>query len=169
MKSRIEAIWVPQDLLKEICELATRAYPNETGGVLMGYDAGNGIVLTSVIGPGPRARHEPRAFRPDYEYQDAEIQRAYTSSRRCHTYLGDWHSHPHGAEALSWKDKRALRSVSSYQPARAPRPIMGILAGGNPWRLSVWRYHPLNLRGGRYISRYEQMETIRTERRRSSA
>src|SRR6266853_3687922 len=140
MKSPTERIWLPQKLHEEMRELAKRAYPNETGGALIGFDAGNGLVVTAVIGPGPRAVHEPHAFTPDHEYQDAEIERIYASSRRCHTYLGDWHSHPDGSANLSLKDKRALRIIAAHKAARAEAPVMGILAGAKSWRLVVWRH-----------------------------
>ncbi len=160
MKSPTVPIWLPRRLHDEMRDLARRAYPNETGGALIGFDAGNGLVVTALIGPGPQALHEPHAFTPDYEYQDEDIERIYVRSGRCHTYLGDWHSHPGGISALSTKDKRALRVIASHRPARAPAPVMGILANGDPWRLSIWRCFRRHLRAGRLFSRYEEMQIL---------
>lgn len=150
-------IWVPERLLDEMSVLATDAYPNETGGVLLGYDAGNGLVLAAITGPGSEAIHERHAFVPDYDYQDAEVERIYNESRRRHTYLGDWHSHPDGNTTLSKKDKRTLHTIAGHRPARASNPIMGILAGRGSWRLTVWRCVPRNLQAGRFFSRYNEM------------
>ena len=154
-------IWLPERLLDEMTLLATGAHPNETGGVLIGYDAGNGLVITDITGPGPEAVHAHHAFVPDYAYQDKEISRIYRESGRQHAYLGDWHSHPDGAPALSSRDKRTLRGIANHPPARAFAPIMGILAGGDWWGLTVWRFFPRDLRIGRLFSRYLAMELLR--------
>jgi integrative and conjugative element protein (TIGR02256 family) len=109
----------------------------------MGYTTGaraNLIAITGITGPGPNAKHTRTAFEPDYEYQDAEIARIYFESGRCHTYLGDWHTHPNSVAALSKKDKKALGRIALHKEARAPNPIMAILGSGKPWRLRIWRF-----------------------------
>jgi len=160
MNKLINVIWLPGQLHDEMSILASNAYPNETGGLLIGYDAGNGLVITAITGPGPNAIHKPNTLTPDYAYHDAEIERIYSESGRRHTYLGDWHSHPDGGSMLSSKDKRTLRAIAEYQPARAPSPIMGILDGGPPWRFAAWRHFPRSLRMRRLFDRYEQMILI---------
>lgn len=157
MNKPTNIIWLPEGLREEMSILASNAYPNETGGVLIGYDAGNGLVITEITGPGPDAIHKPHAFTPDYAYHDAEVQRIYNTSARRHTYLGDWHSHPDGRAILSSKDKRTLRTIARCHPARAPAPIMGILARDTPWRFGVWRHLPRSLRMRRFFHRYEEM------------
>ena len=153
-------IWLPEKLREEMSILATNAYPNETGGVLIGYNAGNGLVITAITGPGRDAIHKPHAFTPDYAYHDAEIERIYNQSGRRHTYLGDWHSHPDGDSTLSSKDKRTLRAIAEYVPARTSSPIMGILDGRTSWRFVVWRHLPRSLRMRRFFHRYEKMSLI---------
>jgi len=150
-------IWIPERLLDEMSVLASNACPNETGGVLLGYDAGNGLVVTAITGPGPKAVHERHAFVPDYDYQDAEIEIIYGKSQRRHTYLGDWHTHPDGGSALSSKDKRTLLRIARHRPARTLAPVMAILASGEPWRLTVWRCFPRDLRRRRFFTRYDEM------------
>ena len=119
---------------------AARVAPYETGGVLMGYWARpySEVVVTATIGPGPNARHEATRFLPDADYQDGEIARLYHGSGRTVTYLGDWHSHPDGGLALSRADRLTLRRIATTPAARAPVPLMAILADGQPWRLGVW-------------------------------
>jgi integrative and conjugative element protein (TIGR02256 family) len=119
---------------------AGRWFPRETGGVWMGYEAGDDVVVTCVIGPGPRAVHEEARFEPDAEYQLAEIDRHYQESGRVDSYVGEWHTHPLGGVNLSPVDQRALREVAQDPASRQPAPLMAILAGGSRWRLCVWRY-----------------------------
>lgn len=162
MNKPTDRIWLPEELLDEMRALATSAHPNETGGVLIGYDAGNGLVVTAITGPGPRAIHEPDAFIPDYVYQDGEIERIYRESGRRHTYLGDWHSHPDGGAALSSRDKRTLRRIARHGPAMVSAPIMGILASDECRGIAIWKCFPRDLRARRFFARYERMVVIET-------
>lgn len=113
--------------------------PKETGGVLMGYWSDRDVVLTDIIGPGPKAVHRRYSFTPDSKWQENEIARIYEESGRVITYLGDWHSHPYGTQELSIKDLVTLLRVAIHKPARAPKPIMGILHNNPQWELSVRR------------------------------
>jgi integrative and conjugative element protein (TIGR02256 family) len=136
-------------------DLAKAAAPDETGGVLVGYDAGNGLVVEAITGPGPNATHKPHAFEPDHEHQEKEIARIYACSGRRHTYLGDWHSHPGGGVDLSSQDRRTLRAISRHKPARMPEPLMVIVSGIDDWTVAAWRCRPPRLRAGRFTYRYE--------------
>lgn len=116
---------------------ATRTAPRETGGVVMGYRAGGAIVITHVIGPGPRAQHGPHDFLPDHEYHEEEIGRIYKATYRRATYLGDWHTHPGGTSTLSLLDRRTMRRIARSPEARCPDPLMIILSGGDPWQITI--------------------------------
>ena len=124
-----------------LAEAASR-YPLETGGVLMGYWTENykEVVVTAVTGPGPKAIHKTTSFAPDADFHETEISRLYNESGRVHTYLGDWHTHPNGTCYLSRKDRATLKRISRYKAARAPAPIMAILAGSSDWEFGLWCY-----------------------------
>ncbi len=96
------------------------------------------VVITDVIGPGPNARHARYSFHPDVEHHDDEIKRIYHASGRLHTYLGDWHTHPKGAAGTSRRDRKTLLVIASDLCARAPKPLMAILAGSQDWKIAVW-------------------------------
>jgi len=120
--------------------------PNETGGILMGYwSAGNAVVITHAIGPGPGARHTPYAFYPDVIFHDSEIERVYTESGRLSTYLGDWHTHPHGANSMSQRDRKTLLNIASAPEARASKPLMAILSIRGDCSLAVWYWEGKHL------------------------
>ena len=155
-------IWLPERLHRRMVGLARSAFPDETGGVLVGYDAGNGLVVQAITGAGPNAIHEPHAFEPDHAYQEKEIARLYVRSDRCHTYLGDWHTHPKGSSRMSGKDKRTLRVISKHTPARMPSPVMAILSGVDDWDIAAWRCWAPRLRAGRFGYRYERTPVIFT-------
>lgn len=133
--------WVSRHVLKKVCEEAHSHAPRETGGILMGYwaDTTQEVVVTNCIGPGPGAIHSRDGFSPDHEHQEKEIARVYRESGCLTTYLGDWHSHPNERAYLSIIDKTTLFRITSFQPARAPNALMAVMAGGDPWELSMFR------------------------------
>jgi len=136
--------WVNETASDAMVQEAKRAFPDETGGVCIGYwthDSKN-VVILDAIGPGPHATHGRKHFVPDTAFHRAEISRLYQASGRLHTYLGDWHSHPMGSPGLSRRDLRTLRKISNYSPARAKLPLMLILSGSRKWNLKVWCYWP---------------------------
>jgi hypothetical protein len=49
--------WIPGEVSKLVVKEATSAFPNETGGVLMGCwgVAYSEVVVTQAVGPGPLA------------------------------------------------------------------------------------------------------------------
>jgi len=145
------AVLLPQAELDGMVREAERAFPSETGGVLLGYrdsEDDNRIQVMFAVGPGPLAVHEPVRFQPDGKWQEEEIARLYRDSGRIATYLGDWHSHPQGSTRTSKLDRSTARRIARHRPARAPRPLLLILAGApGTWTpaahsLGRWRLRP---------------------------
>lgn len=136
-----DRVWMPAAAWMDMVAAARDAAPLETGGCLVGYRVKETAetVIVSIVGPGPNARATTNSFEPDYEFQQAEIQRHYAASERLHTYLGDWHSHPGGTTAMSRMDRIALRKIARTAEARQSNPLMVIVAEGDPWKLCVWR------------------------------
>lgn len=134
LQSQVEPplnLWISRSVLGAILTEALQYSPYETGGVLLGYWGGSPAVpvVTQIIGPGPAAVHTTESFIPDQEYHLQEISKEYQLSSSRIVYLGDWHTHPNGKPILSKKDRRTLRRIAKYKPARAPSPIMLVLAG----------------------------------------
>jgi integrative and conjugative element protein (TIGR02256 family) len=135
-------LWVSGSLLREIEAECTRAFPDETGGILLGYRGGaDELVVTTVIGPGPNAHHSRYAFSPDHDFQEREVARIYRESGRNWNYLGDWHSHPGGGPRLSGTDRGTIARIASSEEARAPEPLMLVVCGSpeNGWHVTPYR------------------------------
>lgn len=136
-------VLVPAAVVREMEAEAERHAPRETGGVLLGYsDRTNQrlMQITLQVGPGPEAVHESHRFDPDGEWQVRQVATAYAASGRVSTYLGDWHSHPHGSHRPSGLDRSTARRIALCKEARAPHPLILILHGGpGDWRLAVYR------------------------------
>lgn len=146
--------WLSATAWSGIVEEVAGRFPRETGGVLLGYWVrepptpatgaqaatiiGPEVVITSFLGPGPSAIHGVDSFVPDHAFQDCEIAKIYEKSDRRITYLGDWHSHPRGTASLSWKDRRTLRRIACSDGARAPIPLMFVVAAKTLTESVLW-------------------------------
>ena len=131
--------WIPERLRIVLMDEIDQWVPLETGGILLGYeDQDNAPVVTDLIGPGPRARHLKSGFFPDHLFQVAELDRRVGSSPTTLSYLGEWHSHPGGALELSQRDKRVLKRIAGYAPARVRHPIMLIVTESR--QRAVWQF-----------------------------
>src|SRR3954464_11679823 len=98
------AIVLERKQLDQMLLKGRRAFPVETGGVLMGFVTMERIVVTSIVGPGPRAVHRRYSFTPDAEWQQKQVAELYERSGRRDAYLGDWHTHPGGGTRASLTD-----------------------------------------------------------------
>lgn len=133
--------WLKHSVLEAMYEQANFFQPYETGGCLLGYWVKplEEVVICEIVGSGPGAKHSKIRFEPDHEWQICKIATIYKESEFYYTYLGDWHSHPnHSSANLSWKDRKTLRKIASYPPARMPHPLMAIIAKNESWNLKIW-------------------------------
>ncbi len=145
-QSRLEqpTLWLPDEMLIDLQQQAAEHSPEETGGMLLGWRNGTDILITTLVGPGPRAKQSRDQFTPDGAWQQHQLEAIYRESARTVTYLGDWHSHPHGSGRPSKRDRETAAAVAVTPDARAPQPLTLILAK----RRRRWRAHPLIFRDG---------------------
>ncbi|MEK6274351.1 MAG: Mov34/MPN/PAD-1 family protein [Actinomycetota bacterium] len=138
-------IWLPRHLLARIAWQAAAQGETETGGMLVGYEGaagGEDIVVTSLIDAGPRASHAEYAFNPDGRWQRQQLARVYADSGRIATFIGDWHSHPHGLPLPSEQDVETAQQTAENAGARAPRPLTVIVGRdlNHKWVAAGFRY-----------------------------
>ena len=139
--------------LDELYSFGWDGYPNETGGVLLGYHRAEtrDTVVTHVVGPGPQATHAPNRFEPDHEWQADEVA-AHWLLDPVLEYLGDWHTHPGGTSDMSKLDAATLKAIAASPDAQQPRPVMLIIALGaaassaSATRYSSGRFDTLRIR-----------------------
>lgn len=127
--------------IAQACEReAHRAFPLETGGVLMGKSTSALHLIHEMIGPGPGAKHTSCTFLPDAEWQWREIARLFNATQGSTTYIGDWHTHPNARRAsLSDLDLSAMIEVLTDPKSRTSRMLVIILYGGRKaWKWAAW-------------------------------
>ena len=137
--------WISDFIIEE----ASRWKDLETGGVLAGYATNNDIVVTNIVGPGPKAKHNKMSFIPDNKYHNEQMANIYKASNQIEAYIGDWHTHPNSIAYLSDRDKTTLRKIGTYKKARLPSPLMLVLGTSN-MEMKIWIYC-LNQEGEKVI------------------
>lgn len=133
--------WVNEGVIYEMASEADRAAPNETGGMILGWENEhrNEVVVLAVTGAGPNATHTPTSFHPDGAWQQQQLDAAYGHSNGIVTYLGDWHVHPAGGFGMSRRDRRTMARTAVHGDARCPRPLMALLARSpDRYLFGVW-------------------------------
>ena len=136
------SVWISAVEYQKMGALSLKYYPCEAGGTLIGYRSGDGqdIVITKLLPPGPNAFHGKYSYTPDYGWDENKVGKAYDNSNGLEYYLGDWHSHPDGASALSWRDRIAMKNIARYKLNYNDSPIMLILSGSaDAYDIQVWR------------------------------
>lgn len=138
----ITDVKIPYNLLDACKYEAARMYPLETGGLFLGRANTSGTIeIEHLIGPGPGAKHRRNSLEVDHGWQNARIAEIYESSRRTVSWVGEWHSHPDARSGnLSGVDKATLLQLATFEPLRAPNPVMAIFFGRHSeWDCRFWK------------------------------
>lgn len=142
-------MWISHAVMKQIVAEADDKFPKETGGVLVGYQADNGeYVVRACTGPGKGASHRRFWFKPDHEWQCAQLDRIYAESSGEWVYLGDWHTHPRGVPEMSYLDMRTLLRIARHDEAWLECPLM-MIGGGQP---GMWTWTAHQFVGSGFLS-----------------
>lgn len=92
--------------LNLIADEATRNLDGlETGGILLGRDEGDQLVVFHSGGPGPQAVRQPARFLRDLAYARTVAESAWDLDRS--QWIGEWHTHPNGDVHPSPTDLRS--------------------------------------------------------------
>jgi integrative and conjugative element protein (TIGR02256 family) len=105
---------------------------SETGGILLGFEERDGSFwVTEAGGPGPLAERSPTFFCRDLDHADGIAERAFSVDGS--QWVGDWHTHPGGPNALSHVDLRSYREVLVNSDLEVFLAIL-LRPGLNGWR-----------------------------------
>jgi len=80
----------------------------ETGGILLGHDRGEALVVTVAGDPGPNSQRTPSRFQRDLAHAQALADQAH--DRDGSVWIGEWHTHPRGPVEPSELDCRTYAS-----------------------------------------------------------
>lgn len=116
---------------------------DETGGILLGMRRGPHLDVIDLTWPGPEDIRTPTRFvRQDPSHQELATKAWHSSDRRV-TCVGEWHTHPSGAANPSMLDRRAWNSVAQQANGSACAFVIVSPRGWRVWLLSVGRDDPI--------------------------
>lgn len=123
VKSILEKEWmvfICAPLIDRMRSIMHGKSPKETGGALLGsvFLYPKTVVITDIIDAPPDSVETPTLFRLGVEGLEQKIKDSEKRTNGKVTYLGTWHSHPHGGKA-SQTDERTFKKllfVRNYEP-----------------------------------------------------
>jgi integrative and conjugative element protein (TIGR02256 family) len=135
-------VTIRQEVASSLLGQAAHAYPNETGGVLVGhYDDSHHVATVEKLTPkAPDSVAGRSAFLRGAKSIGRFLRRLWDTTNPKLHYLGEWHTHPDGSEVASPTDRCTMRSITDDERALCPEPILLILGGDFKRRLSVGAY-----------------------------
>lgn len=96
----------------------------ETGGILVGRQHDDSLLVPFVIDAGPSARRAHAEFSPDDQFQQPILDFLFEQLRL--DYLGDWHRHPGLMDRPSAHDWRTARRIVESEEWQKPSAIFPI-------------------------------------------
>lgn len=119
----------------------TKSYPNETGGILVGFYNKNldCAEVTDVFFETSDSQKGKTWFVRGISGLQTKLNKLWLGQKGY--YLGEWHFHPCGASIPSQVDINQMLAISSSSRAHCPEPILLIFSGkGNFQEVSFKTY-----------------------------
>jgi len=119
-------IALPDQLASRMRALARKAYPNETGGIIVGRydDAHRTALVRKIEGPSSDSVSGPSTFQRGICGIDTLLTRLWL--RKVY-YLGEWHFHPEPYPKASWIDELQMAELARTTKLRCPEPVLFIV------------------------------------------
>lgn len=127
-KDNIHNLYLEIDskVVQEIRKQAFEAFPNETGGFLVGkYSVDNNTAIVSLVLTPVKIASGPTCFQRETDGMESVWDELYKEGL---VYLGEWHSHPNGNSMYSATDKKALTNIARSETVVINNPIMMIVS-----------------------------------------
>jgi integrative and conjugative element protein (TIGR02256 family) len=122
-----------EDAEREMVDLAKRAYPFETGGIMLGVFS-DALPWITAIEEVPQRRPQRNRFKIPSGVTHRIVDR-YREHDPQTGYIGDWHSHPADA-SLSSVDRMTLASLVV---SRKSRLLAVVRLATEEWAVELWR------------------------------
>ena len=136
---------------------AQRAYPHETGGVLIGRFDKQGPHIAKAGDAGPAASAGATRFVRDGAHAQALVDETVARSGGRLDYIGEWHSHPND-QGASPTDVNSMSQLSRDRAYRRSQPVLIIVRRrGRSWLIEAHQ-----LRGQKLVRLTEISPRVRT-------
>jgi hypothetical protein len=100
------ALFIDAGVEQQLRDMRTKGFPNETGGVLLGYYDFNigAVVVVAGLPPPPDSKSSPGSFERGVAGLAEAVAEASRRTAGVVGYIGEWHSHPPGHSASPSRD-----------------------------------------------------------------
>ncbi|WP_018990858.1 ThiF family adenylyltransferase [Aromatoleum toluclasticum] len=124
-------LFLDEGLRKKLYSMRSAAFPNETGGVLLGYyDLNVGmVVLVDALPAPPDSRGSPQGFERGVAGVKEAVVQARERTGMVVGYVGEWHSHPPGSRAKPSSDDLVQLGYLASGMAEEGLPAVQLIAG----------------------------------------
>lgn len=141
LKSKNLSISISDELLEKMYLSVKPHYPNEFGGLLIGYynNDNKNLVISDIILPNI-FKSTPVFFERHTEDLHEKLEKFYTCDPS-KFYVGEWHSHPNGGTQPSQRDIKAMIQIRENSKVAIEKPILGILSFNNKSNDYKIRFH----------------------------
>jgi len=119
------SLHISRKALLTIKKILTHYYPNEYGGVFIGYKSGNNIIITDILIP-DSYKNGKTVFVRHPGSLNKRLSAIHEETNGKINYLGEWHSHPNGSTSPSLTDLNAMKEISDDVKINNPNPILMI-------------------------------------------
>jgi integrative and conjugative element protein (TIGR02256 family) len=121
------SIEVHDDLLKNLIEISNMHYPNEFGGLLIGYysEDNKHLNITDTILPKSFTASK-YSFERSTRGLEKNLANYYNENPR-KIYVGEWHTHPNNSPIPSSTDISAINTIINNPNACIANPVLLII------------------------------------------
>lgn len=119
-------LYISNDTLSKIKQELSHHYPNEFGGVFVGYKKDDLIIIDDVLIPDDFENGKTIFVRRPGTLND-RLELIFNETSGKITYIGEWHSHPDGPPSPSSTDINAMQEIADTKKIGNSNPILMIV------------------------------------------
>ena len=124
-------LYIDEGVLEGLRQLRQQGFPNETGGVLLGYYDFNikAVVVVKGLPAPPDSKASPTSFERGIEGLAEAVNEVSARTAGIVRYIGEWHSHPPGHSASPSRDDLVQLAYLALGMADDGLPAVQLIVG----------------------------------------
>ncbi|MBC3926751.1 ThiF family adenylyltransferase [Undibacterium sp. CY21W] len=126
-------LFIDTGVEQQLRDMRTKGFPNETGGVLLGYYDFNigAVVVVAGLPPPPDSKSSQGSFERGIAGLAEAVAEASRRTAGIVGYIGEWHSHPPGCSASPSRDDLVQLAHLALGMADDGLPAVQLIVGEN--------------------------------------
>lgn len=118
-------VTIDDDVIDILKTSSLAAFPNETGGFLVGRYMSNNHAYIERLATPRKKKCRPYSYERSTKGMNKFWDELYKQGL---IYLGEWHSHPMGNCNYSWEDCETIKSIASSPEVNIDLPLLLIVS-----------------------------------------